>query len=249
MSLKAAFLFFALSTAALADTQSIDVFTEHMPPYQVISEEHYSGFAVELVAEFVALAGMKANIIPINWARGYRLAKTEPNALLMSVVRNPERENDFRWLAHIDSGTDSLWALTECKENCQLSNKVAVVRGDSQEQLLLPYQEKGEVEIVSVSSKKQAIQMLVKKRVDYIVASEPILMWRLKQLAIDPKKLFKVRDYSERKNNLYIVASKAMPDADYKKLEQAWQAMQHKQAFHELRQKWLLPGDRLVSVK
>ena len=86
--------------------------------------------------------------------------------MLISVVRNEEREEDFRWLAHVANSFGGLWALSKSQINKKKSGKIAVLRGSFlMKPQLSQYKDIQISEFIKVSSKEQALNMLLKKRV------------------------------------------------------------------------------------
>ena len=49
-------------------------------------------------------------MLSVPWARGYRMATTQPDVGLFVTVRTPERETLFRWVGPIISTSTTLYA-------------------------------------------------------------------------------------------------------------------------------------------
>lgn len=77
----------------------LDIYTEPSPPYHYLdSENRVVGSATHLVDALVTQAGVTANTQVLPWARAYRHAMRNPNALIYSLAKTPQRESQFHWL-------------------------------------------------------------------------------------------------------------------------------------------------------
>ena len=74
----------------------IAVYTENSPPGNYVEEGRLQGPAVRVVDEILRRLGSSVTIEVVPWARGYHLARTEPNVALFSTSRLPQREKLFK---------------------------------------------------------------------------------------------------------------------------------------------------------
>ena len=72
--------------------------TEALPPLNYEQDGKITGFATELLNMMAKESGIKIDKQLMPWERAYRIAQTEPNTLLYSLVRTPERDNQFQWV-------------------------------------------------------------------------------------------------------------------------------------------------------
>lgn len=88
---------------ALARAQEpILIVTEDLPPLQIVEHGRViDGLAYQKVKRLVDSAKLEVNWLVVPWSRAYQLALTQPNILLFSVVRTPERENLFTWIGQL----------------------------------------------------------------------------------------------------------------------------------------------------
>ncbi|GAB2208908.1 hypothetical protein ROS1_57260 [Roseibium sp. ROS1] len=78
--------------------------TEDWPPYQYIENGILKGVTVDLLLAILKEANAEqtlAEIEVVPWARGYSRVKTQPNTVLFSMTRTPEREEMFKWAGPI----------------------------------------------------------------------------------------------------------------------------------------------------
>lgn len=84
------------------ESEQFQVYTEHLPPLQIIHEnEKISGYAVELATVMLEEAGINAKIETIPWGRALDIAQKQPNVILFSLVRSKIREEQFHWLGKV----------------------------------------------------------------------------------------------------------------------------------------------------
>lgn len=91
----------------------LPAFTENLPPLNYEENGIAQGYSVELLQAVANEAGLKINIQVMPWARAYQTALATPNALLFTLVRNPERENLFLWIGPIAKRKVFLFKLSQ----------------------------------------------------------------------------------------------------------------------------------------
>ena len=64
-------------------------------------KKEIKGFTVELIKLILSDIGIKneATIELFTWARVLKIIEKEPNVLILDIVRNPDREELYKWLA------------------------------------------------------------------------------------------------------------------------------------------------------
>lgn len=82
--------------------QNITIATCIEPPYQMQEQDGaLTGVSVELVQLMLKEAEVDAQIQVYPWARAYRMAQTNENVMLFSILRNPQREKLFKWVGSL----------------------------------------------------------------------------------------------------------------------------------------------------
>jgi len=162
---------FSLGTLA----ENIAVVTEDAPSlqYQNASGE-MAGPAATLVEKVLHESGLNFNTRVLPWARAYKEAKQTPNTLIYSIVRTPEREDDFYWIGIISKPQYYLFAL---KSNDIPSKKplteykqyhVGTVLNSAS---YIALKKQDFESLIPVATAKQVFMLLTKKRVDLITAN------------------------------------------------------------------------------
>jgi polar amino acid transport system substrate-binding protein len=91
---------------ALAGT--LRIVTEELPPYSMTRGGKLTGMSTEVVQAVLKEIGQQADIQSMPWARAYDLALHNPDVLIYSIIRTPEREHLFKWVGTIAT---SRWYL------------------------------------------------------------------------------------------------------------------------------------------
>lgn len=112
------------------------VFGSEHPPYSYMAEGQPTGLCSDIVASLLSRLQLDTPITIAPWSRSYRTALEEPNVLLFTVARTPEREELFHWVGVLVSGETHLYALKE-RDNLVVDSlaaagayKIGVVRDD-----------------------------------------------------------------------------------------------------------------------
>lgn len=80
---------------------SITILAEEFPPLCIVRDGQVTGLAVEITREIMRRLDIQAPIEVLSWARAYHITQEQPDVLLLTVTRTPEREQRFIWLAPI----------------------------------------------------------------------------------------------------------------------------------------------------
>jgi polar amino acid transport system substrate-binding protein len=103
MKILAALLLVCVCALAPVPVQALTILTEEDPPYNFTRNGTLTGVCTEIVQELLRRTGTQAPIRPMPWARAFHLAETEPDILLYTLARTPEREHLFSWIGPFTS--------------------------------------------------------------------------------------------------------------------------------------------------
>jgi polar amino acid transport system substrate-binding protein len=92
---------YAILLLAPVPADSITVVTEEMPPFNHTENGVVAGMATEVVQEALDRSGLSATFVVYPWKRAYQTALRQPNVLIYSIGRNPDREEKFQWVGVI----------------------------------------------------------------------------------------------------------------------------------------------------
>ncbi|MEM9630669.1 MAG: transporter substrate-binding domain-containing protein [Pseudomonadota bacterium] len=156
--------------------QEMRLVTSPWPPSNFLDEKGVpTGISVEVVEALKEKLEISTPIEVIPWARGYLIAKSEPNVLLFTAGQTQERlDMGFQFIGPVVMWTHSLMAkkgeMRQLKDLDAVRTQkliVAGVRGSWQIRLL----QKAGIQTVETESQQTGVKMLMAGRVDLWVTS------------------------------------------------------------------------------
>ena len=169
---------------------------DSFPPYNYYVtkglkvKKEIRGFTVELINLMLKDIAIEkqADIELFTWARVLKIIENEPNVLILDIVRNPAREEHYKWVGPIAPREIWLYKLA-ARKDIQVTSlqdikhyKVGVMRGSSSSDKLMAYGFEEGNNLAFVSKEIQNINKIMKQRVDFVTFSPVELAWRLKLL-------------------------------------------------------------------
>ncbi|GAA69874.1 MULTISPECIES: substrate-binding periplasmic protein [Pseudoalteromonas] len=246
--LLSAFVFILYSPLCNAD--SVTFIAEDLPPYHFKNQQgEVSGALVDIAKAVVKQTNLTANFEIMPMARVFKEHKTNTNAIMLSLLKTPERINKYTWLGEVyfadaylislKSHVDEVVHLNFAKEY-----KVATIRGYLSEAYL---KQKGFTEnnnLILVSYYNQLWQMLYKNRIDFVVTNTLTLNNELKSLGLDPSLITKRIHLSDLPSSLNFAASNQLNPKTAKALSDALSNIKENGEYHAILNKWqlLLPN-------
>jgi len=191
------------------------IVTENLPPYNYIDiQRNQAGISIEIVLKLIENLEISTKIEMLPWARAYRIATSEPDVLIFSILRTQERENKFHWLAPILPIELNLYALPGAPKLKTLNDinrqSIGILRGSSQVNFLLSHENIDNSLILLGVTYEHLYKMLMSKRIDYLMAPAQMVRYQNKKWATTnatkPVKIYKVP--AEHQENIYLALSK-----------------------------------------
>ena len=105
-----------LLSASAALGADVHAFTEELPPLNHQEGQQVTGFSSELLRQVCARAGLSVQIELLPWIRAELSARKDPDAILFTLTRTPEREAQYVWLGPISRRRILLVRLAERPE-------------------------------------------------------------------------------------------------------------------------------------
>lgn len=229
-------------SVAQAKTISIQLITEHYPPYQIVSPSgDITGVRAEFVKRAIKHTDLSVSEVVMPWARAYYTVLNNRNTCIYSMMRLPFRENKFIWIAEIGETTGNLYASkalqNEIKINSLVDAKkyiIAVQRNDLVVELLKRNGFEMQQHMMEVTDWKQSIQLVIHGRADLVVSNKEILSYYLNELNMPDDTLVPVFTIPAIESAKHYLACNlnSEPDAVLQ-LKQAIAAVQSQQSIHE----------------
>jgi polar amino acid transport system substrate-binding protein len=199
-------------------------YTFQMPPGSVTEAPGPGqGLIYEVVAETAKRVGHSGLIEFLPWAEAQRIAMSEPNVGILALTRSPEREERYRWLAKVVSddlilvgspGID-VSALDKAKDR-----PIGVLARSGAEALL---RERDFTRIRPQSEEWINARLIQQRRIDAWLAPRLMVIYAM----LETGGALEALNFGEivRRSDLYLAASKDLPDVEARKWAQAFEAV------------------------
>lgn len=199
-------------------------YTFQIPPASVAETPGVDqGFVYEVVSEMAKRVGHTGLIEFLPWGEAQRIAQTRPNIGILALTRTPEREDRYRWLARIV--TDDLILVggqgIDVSSLDKVKDRPVGVLGRSGAEALL--KERGFTRIRPQPEEWLNARLMQQRRIDAWLAPRLMVIYAMREVGGN----LEVLNFGEivRKSEIYLAASKDLPDAEAQKWEQAFEAV------------------------
>ena len=198
------------------DTPFLSIYTEVRYPADYIQtasgDELPSNSASELMHALVEKAGLPYSIKVVPWARAIQAIDNEPNVIVYSMARTPEREPLYHWIGEIRPINIYLFGLRERK--AELPDTLQVARDFRIGNLLNDvvdeyFRGEGFPDLVYFRDFSRSISMLQRGRIDLIPFAEHGIEEFLIQQGVDTNILVPMVQIDAVSTSLNIVLSKS----------------------------------------
>lgn len=216
----AALLFPAFTVAA-----TFKAYAEVLPPLNFAENGRVGGFASELLQMIAADAGHTVQLELMPWVRAYRTVKQQPGSALYSIVRNPEREQLFRWVGPIAPRRIMVYTLATRtdvvarKQADLLRYRHGVLAASSAasrlQQLGVPA-----AQLEYGQSDEVNLKKLLLGRADTVLMLDWAMQWQRQQQQLDPARIRPVWTLDQRYQYWFAFNKKTDP-AVLRSLQQA----------------------------
>ncbi len=222
----------AAAAGVSVHAQQLRLLAAELPPYtyQVpsasVSEQPGPGRGVihELVAEAARRVGHPGRIEYLPWFRAQEIAQNEPNVGILAITRSPEREEKYRWLLHLL--TDDLVLVgspgVDVSDMSKVRDRpVGVLQRSGAEALVRSL---GFTRTMPQREEWMNAKRIKDRTIDAWVAPRAMVVHAVREVRgnLDVLQFGQVI----RKSELWLAASKDLPDSQAKRWEDAWAAMQ-----------------------
>ena len=235
---------FALAFNSWAYSAKINVVTEHLAPFQIVTEKAISGLSTEIVTATLQESKLDYNLEAHPWSHSYNRALNVANTCIYSLAYIPERKPKFQWVGHITTSTISLYALSEnaisIKNLEQAKNyRIAVIKDDVTHHFLIS---KGfvENENLYVMNNYDSLLKLLEipsRQIDLVVLNDDLLANRVKNSA-EAKKYKGVFMLKELTLAFYFACSLNTDKSIVNSLKKAMKTMEQQGVNSAIKKKW-----------
>lgn len=220
---------------------------EQSAPFVFLDERQQpTGVLVEITQALIAETKIDASIELIPWARAYEIALTEPNVILISLLKTTDRQAQFQWIGKVHEAKANMFRLKK-RGDIQLTSliqakslRIASVRGYGSSDFLL---ENGFVEwdnLVLVTRPEQLWDMLYRDRVDLVLYNTEAGKYEASQFGHDPDELVNALSIPELTLDLFLATGLATSTPTVQQLQTGLQSLQTKGTVDQIKQEWKL---------
>ena len=218
------------------------MYTLEYPPICFTKDGKVTGVATEIVREIMKRLGVSYKINSLPWKRGYRYLSEEPNVMLFTVTRTPDRENHFKWVGPVISSRLVFFAKKDSEieikslEDAKKVDRIGLVQGYSVERHLRK-QGFTNIDTVSGSEKKNPLK-LMDGRITLWATVDLVGIYNAKLQGINPKDM-KIVYVIIKDQHKYIAFSKPIPDEMVQKWQNVLDEMKQDGAYEKILNKWI----------
>lgn len=211
-----------LIAAVPAAAGNVTAVTEEMPPFNYTENGEVTGFSTEIVKEVFRRADIHADFRVYPWKRAYEIALRQPDTLIYSIGRNPDRENRFKWVGVIAPVNIYFYKLAH-RDDIAVETvadagkyRIGAVRDDYTTQYL---ERQGLSDALDISNSYVLnVRMLLGGRVDLICVDELTLADHIRREAAGGRKasmdgVEKTLFIEDLSTGMYMAFSLGTPDA------------------------------------
>lgn len=103
----------AIPSSSFARPQAIlkTVTSDVNYPYNFIKDQRVQGLSVDVSNELATRLGMQLEIDVVPWTRALLTAQNQPNVMVFTVAKTPEREKHYYWIGPVTHSEEWLYKL------------------------------------------------------------------------------------------------------------------------------------------
>lgn len=224
-----------------SNAQELRLITSPWPPSNFLDETGQpTGLSVEIIQALKTKLGLSTPIEVLPWARGYKLAQSEPDVLLFTAAKTPERvEHGFEFIGPAVMWTHGLLAKqdrdlkVESLDDARQRALTAVgVRGSWQVKLL----KKAGIQTVETADHGTSARMLLAGRVDLWITSHLQASTVLKEIGMPASAAKPV--FNIRKSPSYLMISKGTDPQLLEKWRRAYEELKQAGILQDVAKEW-----------
>lgn len=241
ITLSVFIIIFILTLTTPGKTSEFKIMTEELKPLSYTEKGEIKGLSVEIVREILKMTNCSDNIKVYPWARAYNETLNNPNNILFSMSRNPEREKLFKWVGPLitdnvffykKKGTD---VNIKSIEDAKKVKRIAITRNYPHQKQL---RAKGFKNLYITVTPESNIKMLINERVSLIIGAELVYTELIKATTVNPNLLEKINIPIDQAI-LYIAFSKDTPDSKVQKWQNALDEIKKSGKYDKIKTKYL----------
>jgi polar amino acid transport system substrate-binding protein len=213
----------------LAEAQNLTVLTTTWAPYSYEGNGNITGLATEIVRAVLKKAEISADIEHYPWKRAIITARDGKNILIYPLIRTPERESHFVWVAPMFNAEICLYKLKKRKDIAITSlddartHTIGVLRGAAMHQHLNSHGFKDRRQLDVLGSNRKIAELLFRERIDLAADNPLVFGYETRQLGYPIHEAEKVFQLFE--DEAYMAFGKGSSNAHVNRLKEAFEEL------------------------
>lgn len=219
--------------------RSVRIYTENLPPFNYRTNEGIAGIGAEVVSAMAKLVGHSGEFEMLPWKRVLSALEKEPYSAAFSMVRIPEREDEFKWVGPITYSKSAFYQLADSPvkvrslEEARVVSAIGVQAGGASERALRAL---GFKNLMPLYAPNNGLQMLLSGR---------IVLWETADLIVESqsRKIGVASSLVEPavtlgNYDLYLAFSHSTPDTVIVPWRQALNELHRNGVFDEIQRRY-----------
>ncbi len=230
-----------LLVAACAKKEArLTLLTEEYPPLTFMGQNGVSGFGVEVVREIQKVLKTDYQPVLTDWDTAYQRAVKEPNIVIFTMEKTPERDSLFHWIGPLGEHVTNLYAPAESPlqlntvADAKALKSIGTVKNWFSEQFLV---KQGFTNLSSSNKPAECIKQLMDKSLDVAVFTDLTFGRIAEEAGFSPTAAKPVLELL--RTEYYIAISKGTDQKIVDQWKNAFQSLETSGSLNNLRNKWL----------
>lgn len=221
-----------LAHAQAAELPRIAVLTEEVPPHVVLRGNTITGPTTEWVRAIVKRAGYQPDIQVRAWQAVVQLGERPDPVLIYPIVRTPERESGYQWIARLTTGRSYFYRLAT-REDIVLTKltdarryQIGAVRKDVRTDYLISrgFTPGPDGALVATTDNLESLRLLKHGRIDLVPITPAALEATCARLGINPDEFTRMIPTGQSMD-FYLAANKAVPPETIERLVNSYRQL------------------------
>ncbi len=218
--------------------------TEQYPPVTFLKDGKAGGLVTDMVLEIAARRKLPADIRVTSWKNAYDMALLNPNVVLFSTERTPQRENLFQWVGPVGRNSAVFYAKKGSRirvkslEDARALDAIATTSDWFTEQYL---QEEGFANLVSSPDPAESVRQLMEGRVQLSIFTDLTVPEIVREAGYRMEDLEPV--FTVTRTDFYIAFSRGTPAAEVAAWQATLDAMKKDGTFESIYRRYLPAAD------
>ncbi|WP_157670377.1 ABC transporter substrate-binding protein [Chitinibacter sp. GC72] len=227
----------------------LDAYTEEFAPYNYTEKRQFKGMANQILDRIMALSQLNIRRESVPWLRAVQQNQNNPASLIYTIVRTPQRENQYLWVGPYDD-CDVVFMKLKSRSDIQLGSiKEAekyysgAARGAAAAQILqgMGY----DMSRVDTSSPEEirTVKMLYAKRFDLSAGMLLPHIYSARKLKLDASQLTAVQTIAKGGGCYFGFNPKVNPDT-FNRFKDTFQQLKNSGELEKIRSQYLATSGR-----